>query len=91
MDRIPPTAPIRLARPSGDFRAIEAFWVDGVGLDVLWSTDEPAEGEHALLMVGVPDAGWHLELVDDPVAAAASEPGPEDLLVLYLGERPADG
>lgn len=36
-----------------------------------------------------PTAPWHLELVDDPEAAATSRPGPEDLLVIYLG-RPAD-
>lgn len=91
---IPAHAPIRLARPSRDLAAAERFWVDGVGLDVLWRTDPPAAGEqahpvvggHALLMVGPQGAAWHLELVDDPESAAAAAPSEEDLLVIYLGE-----
>ncbi len=48
---------------------------------MLWET--PAAGSHhALLMLGWPDAGWHLELVHDPAVAPA--PTAEDLLVLYL-------
>lgn len=37
----------------------------------------------------MPGAGWHLELVADADAARANPPGPEDLLVLYLGEPAA--
>jgi catechol 2,3-dioxygenase-like lactoylglutathione lyase family enzyme len=89
MQEITPEARIRLARPARDLDAAERFWIDGVGLDVLWRTDAPAAGEHRLTMVGLPGSPWHLELVDDPEAAAASAPGPEDLLVIYLGEPAA--
>lgn len=86
---IPATATLRLARPTADLPALERFWVDGIGLSVLWRTDgAPSEG-HELLMVGPAGAGWHLELVADADATAANPPGPEDLVVLYLGE-PAD-
>lgn len=78
-------APIRVARPSSDLDAARRFWVDGLGLTVLWETGPEAEGGHSLLMVGAPGAAWHLELVDDPDAHRASNPGPEDLLVIYLG------
>src|SRR5262249_18814750 len=54
-----------IARPSRDLRASERFWVDGLGLEVLFRADASAEGGHALLMVGWPDATWHLELVKD--------------------------
>lgn len=82
---------IRIARPCRDLAATERFWVQGAGLDVLWRTDEPADAsENALLMVGPPEAAWHLELVLDPDAADASNPSEEDLLVLYLGEPPSD-
>jgi catechol 2,3-dioxygenase-like lactoylglutathione lyase family enzyme len=77
---------VRVARPSGDLAAAEAFWIQGVGLEVLWRTDRVAEGEHELLIVGLPEAPWHLELVHDPRALAANPPGPEDLLVIYRGE-----
>ncbi len=80
-------APVRLARPSQDLSAARRFWVDGLGLEVLWETGSEAEGGHALLMVGVPGGSWHLELVDDPAAHAEARPGPEELLVLYLGAQ----
>lgn len=76
-------APLRLARPTGDLAAARRFWVDGLGLDVLW--ESPAGSGHSLLMVGWPTASWHLELVHDP--AVTPTPTDEDLLVLYL-DRP---
>jgi catechol 2,3-dioxygenase-like lactoylglutathione lyase family enzyme len=87
-DRVmkPPAAsPVRIARPSHDLRAAERFWVEGLGLDVLFRADDSAEGGHALLMVGWPGAAWHLELVGDPEDATPAAPTEEDLLVLYLG------
>jgi len=80
---------LRVARPSRDLEAAERFWVGGLGLSVLYRADASAEGGHALLMVGWPDAAWHLELVGDP--AAPGTPTEEDLLVLYLdGEADED-
>ena len=61
-----PASHLRIARPSHDLRMSERFWVGGLGLDVLLRLDDSAEGGHRLLMVGWPDAGWHLELVGDP-------------------------
>ena len=79
-----PTSHLRIARPSHDLRASERFWVEGLGLDVLFRADDSAEGGHALLMVGWPAAGWHLELVGDPDDATPATPTEEDLLVLYV-------
>ena len=82
---------LRIARPSRDLRASERFWVDGLGLDVLFRAGPSAEGGHALLMVGWPEAAWHLELVSDPDGETPAAPTEEDLLVLYLdGEADAD-
>jgi hypothetical protein len=50
----------------------------------LFRADASAEGRHALLMVGWPDAAWHLELVSDPDGETPARPTEEDLLVLYL-------
>lgn len=63
--------------------------MDGLGLEVLFRAAGPAEGGHALLMVGWPGAGWHLELVGDPEDATPAAPTEEDLLVLYL-DGPVD-
>ena len=79
-----PTNHLRIARPSHDLRASERFWVDGLGLDVLFRADDTAEGGHALLMVGWPGAAWHLELVGDPDDTTPARPTEEDLLVLYV-------
>jgi catechol 2,3-dioxygenase-like lactoylglutathione lyase family enzyme len=76
---------LRIARPSHDLRASERFWVGGLGLEVLFRADESAEGGHALLMAGWPDAAWHLELVGDPDDATPAAPTEEDLLVVYVG------
>ena len=86
-----PGSHLRIARPSHDLQASERFWVDGLGLDVLFRAGSSAEGGHALLMVGWPDAAWHLELVSDPGGETPAMPTEEDLLVLYLnGEVDAD-
>ena len=87
-----PASHLRIARPSHDLQASERFWVDGLGLDVLFRAGPSAEGGHALLMVGWPDAGWHLELIGDPDGETPAAPTEEDLVVLYLqGEIDAGG
>lgn len=81
-----PSHPIRVARPSRDLERAERFWVDGLGLEVLYRADQDAEGGHALLMVGWPGAAWHLELAGDPEGETPPAPTDEDLLVLYVGD-----
>ncbi|MEV5979452.1 VOC family protein [Streptomyces sp. NPDC052114] len=81
---------IRIARPSRDLAAAERFWAGGLGLDVVYRAESGgAPGEHDLLMVGWPDASWHLELVHDEAAPVRPRPTEEDLLVVYVdGEVP---
>ncbi|MFI1202408.1 VOC family protein (plasmid) [Streptomyces sp. BHT-5-2] len=84
------TASLRLARPSRDLAAAGRFWRDGLGLRELHRHTSEA-GEHSLLMLGLPDATWHLELTLDPTGALHPTPTPDDLLVLYLaGPVPDD-
>ncbi|MGD0593524.1 MAG: VOC family protein [Acidimicrobiales bacterium] len=80
-----PLSPLRIARPSRDLEAAERFWVQGLGLEVLYRTGPDPRGGQALLMVGWPAASWHLELVGDPDGETPPSPTEEDLLVLYLG------
>jgi catechol 2,3-dioxygenase-like lactoylglutathione lyase family enzyme len=76
---------IRLARPALDLAASRSFYVDGLGLDELWSmTGDPARGEWDLLMVGPAGGGWHLELTYRADELVVPAPTPEDLLVVYL-------
>lgn len=80
---------LRIARPVRSLSAAEKFWVEGLGLSVLFRTSgNPAEveGEHALLMLGWPGAAWHLEFIHDPeremVPGTAKQE--ENLVVLYV-------
>jgi catechol 2,3-dioxygenase-like lactoylglutathione lyase family enzyme len=80
---------IRIARPTSDIARAERFWTEGVGLAVLWRADDAAIGGHTLVVLGIPGAAWHLEIVDDQDSAATSLPSAEDILVIYLGEQPS--
>ncbi|WP_371495968.1 VOC family protein [Kitasatospora sp. NBC_00374] len=82
---IDPSAHIRIARPCGDLAAAERFYVQGLGLDVLWRTTERVSGEHDLLMVGPAGGPWHFELTRDPEHPIEPAPTVDDLFVLYLG------
>ncbi|MEV0809606.1 VOC family protein [Micromonospora sp. NPDC050200] len=80
-----PKASIRLARPTRDLAAVERFYVQGLGLEVLYrAAGDP--GEHDLLMLGWREASWHLELVGGSGLSMQPTPTAEDLLVLYLSE-----
>ncbi|BCY10655.1 VOC family protein [Actinoplanes sp. L3-i22] len=82
---IDPTAPIRIARPSRDLAAAERFYAGGLGLHVLYRGSATAPGEHDLVMLGLPGAAWHLELVGGANLTAEPTPTDEDLLVIYVG------
>lgn len=76
---------IRVARPSRDLAAAERFYVEGLGLEVLWRTTERVSGEHDLLMVGPPAGTWHFEITHDPENPLEPTPTVDDLFVFYLG------
>ncbi|GLY07423.1 glyoxalase/bleomycin resistance protein/dioxygenase [Actinoplanes sp. NBRC 101535] len=82
------TTHVRLARPSRDLTLAERFYVEALGLDVLYRGTASAPGEHDLLMVGRAGGHWHLELVATDLPPS---PSTEDLLVVYLdGPVPDD-
>ncbi len=80
-----PSNHLRIARPSRDLDRAERFWIAGLGLEVLYRIGADAEGGHALLMLGWPEAPWHLELVGDPNGETPPGSTDEDLLALYVG------
>ncbi len=82
---------IRIARPCRDLAAAERFWVQGLGLSVLYRAEGGgAPDKHDLLMVGRPDASWHLELAHGGAHLVEPRPTEEDLLVIYLDEPVPD-
>jgi catechol 2,3-dioxygenase-like lactoylglutathione lyase family enzyme len=81
-----PDSHLRIARPSRDLARAERFWVNGLNLEVLFRLDATDDDEdHSLVMLGWPQAPWHLELVEDVDGETPPAPTEEDLLVLYVG------
>ena len=83
---------IRVARPPRSVRPRRDHGTGGLGLAVVWRAEGGTEpGEHDLLMLGWPDADWHLELVHEPARPVEPRPTEEDLLVIYVdGPVPED-
>lgn len=82
------SAHLRIARPTLDLARIQHFYVDGLGMSVLYEGQAPANDgrQWELLMCGFDNAAWHLEFTrcePDPITPA---PTVEDLLVFYLGD-----
>ncbi|MER6355657.1 VOC family protein [Streptomyces sp. NPDC001634] len=75
---------IRIARPSRSLVDVERFYVQGLGLKVLWRTTGHVPGEHDLLMVGLARTTWHFEFTHDPLQPLDPTPTVDDLFVLYL-------
>lgn len=86
---IDPAAHLRIARPSRDLAAAECFYVNGLGFAVLQRGRGTSTGERNLLMVGLPGAAWHFELIHDTATTVAPVLTPDDLWVLYL-DAPVD-
>jgi catechol 2,3-dioxygenase-like lactoylglutathione lyase family enzyme len=77
---IDPLVSVRIARPCRDLAAVRRFYVEGLGLEVLYE----GSGPHDIVMLGWPSAAWHLELVGGPHLDVEPAPTEQDLLVLYL-------
>ncbi|MBM5552601.1 VOC family protein, partial [Klebsiella quasipneumoniae] len=78
---------MRIARPVSELDTTASMYCAGLGLEPLGSfTDH--EGFSGI-MLGAPEAGWHLEFTHcrhHPVTPSA---GDEDLLVLYYPQQAA--
>ncbi len=85
-----PSSNLRIARPARELERAEKFWVQGLGMTVLYRAAPDTEDGHALLMAGWPGAAWHLELIGDPDGQVPPSSTEEDLLVLHLGVRAGD-
>jgi YycE-like protein len=84
-----PSAPtVRIARHTGAFAEIVAFYRDGVRLPVLGSFDD--HDGYAGIIFGLPGSDHQLEFTSTPGATAArSAPSDDDLVVLYFDTREA--
>lgn len=79
------TPKLRVARPTNDLRALRRFYVEGVGLHELYAftNHDGFDG----LIVGHPQAPYHLEFTREADHVVAPAPTAEHLLVFYFPER----
>ncbi|RZK86665.1 MAG: VOC family protein, partial [Hymenobacter sp.] len=78
---------LRIARPTNDLAALRGFYVQGVGMSELYAFTQH-DGFDGL-MVGHPQAPYHLEFTRQAGHVAPPAPTAEHLLVFYYPE-PAD-
>ncbi|MEJ1857826.1 VOC family protein, partial [Escherichia coli] len=78
---------MRIARPVSELDTTASMYCAGLGLELLGSfTDH--EGFSGI-MLGAPEAGWHLEFTHCRHHPVPPSPGDEDLLVLYYPQQAA--
>jgi len=78
---------LRVARPTDDLAALRRFYCDGLGLTQLaaFSAHNGFDG----LMLGYPQAPYHLEFTHQPGHTVGRAPTPDNLLVFYLPDAAA--
>lgn len=79
-------APIfRVARPSDDLEALKAFYVDGLGLELI----DQFEGHDGFNGIMIGRKGWpyHFEFTHAEGHIAGKAPTKDNLVVFYLPER----
>jgi len=78
---------LRVARPTNNLAALRHFYVEGLGLpeQYAFANHDGFDG----LMVGHPQAAYHLEFTQQAGHVVPPAPTAENLLVFYLPERPA--
>ncbi len=78
---------LRVARPTNNLAALRRFYVEGLGLQELYAFagHDGFDG----LMVGQPQAPYHLEFTQQAGHVVPAAPTAENLLVFYLPESSA--
>ena len=75
---------LRVARPTNNLAAVRHFYVEGLGLHELYAFagHDGFDG----LMLGYPQAPYHLEFTCQPSLSVPTAPTAENLLIFYLPE-----
>lgn len=78
-------AQFRIARPTDQIAAIEKFYCEGLGLQKIggFSGHEGYTG----LMIGLPDASYHLEFTEHVDGSPCPAPTEDNLLVFYMPDK----
>lgn len=82
-----PVTQFRVARPTHQLDKVVKFYRDGIGLEVIGGF-EGHEGYDGV-MLGLPDASYHLEFTQHEQAGPYSPPSQDNLLVFYIPDKEA--
>jgi hypothetical protein len=82
-----PVVQMRIARPTGQFERVLAFYRDGLGLPIIYSYLDDADYDGVIF--GLPGRALNLEITQHHGDGPCSIPPPDNLLVLYILARPA--
>lgn len=82
-----PVVQVRIARPTDRLEAVVAFYRDGIGLPVIASFSGHAGYDG--VMLGLPNAGYHLEFTRHAHGSPCPAPTADNLLVLYIPDPAA--
>lgn len=78
-------AQFRFARPTQQLEKIVHFYTKGLGLQVIGSFKNHAGYDG--VMLGLPDADYHLEFTQDVHGTAGTASNPEHLMVFYFSDE----
>ena len=82
-----PVIQFRVARPTHQLDEIIRFYNKGLGLEII-DTFQNHEGYDGVMM-GLPDASYHLEFTQHVHALPVPPPSDDNLLVFYLPDQQA--
>ena len=82
-----PVVQMRIARPSGQLERVVAFYRDGIGLPIIYSYVDDADYDGVIF--GLPGKSVNLEITRHHGDGPCPNPPPDNLLVLYILDRPA--
>jgi catechol 2,3-dioxygenase-like lactoylglutathione lyase family enzyme len=77
-----PYTQIRIARPTASLQEVLAFYKEGMGLSEIGGFQDHAG--YSGVMLGLPDAQYHLEFTQYADGLPCPPPGKDNLLVFYL-------
>ena len=76
---------IRVARPTDRLDEVVRFYTEGLGLDEIGRFEGHAGYDG--VMIGLPEAGHHLEFTTHEGGSPGAAPSRDNLLVFYLGDE----
>ena len=82
-----PVSQFRIARPTDQLDKLMEFYHDGLGLKIIGAF-EGHQGYNGV-MLGLPDANYHLEFTQHVDGSPCPAPTKDNLLVFYIPEREA--